>query len=104
MTFLYEYQRVHPQTGLAWEHLLFSVVANVLISICAFVSVVLFFKSRIVLQEPVGVLQRTQGSIANGAASPRQNINQPQRPLRQTARSKAEPQVAAPVAKRPEEH
>src|SRR6516225_3619541 len=97
MTFLYEYQRVHPQQGLAWEHLLFSVVANVLISICAFVSVVLFFKSRIVLQEPVGVLQRTQGSIANGAASPRQNINRAQRSLRTNARSKAEPQVAATV-------
>src|SRR5215831_2299667 len=97
MTFLYEYGRVHPQQGLAWEHLLFSVVANVLISICAFVSVVLFFKSRIVLQEPVGVLQRTQGCIANGAASPRQNINRAQRSLRTNARSKAEPQVAATV-------
>jgi hypothetical protein len=98
MTFLYEYQRVHPQQGLAWEHLLFSVVANVLISICAFVSVVLFFKSRIVLQEPVGVLQRTQGFMANGAASPRQNINRAQRSLRTNARSKAEPQMAATVA------
>jgi hypothetical protein len=98
MTFLYEYQRVHPQQGLAWEHLLFSVVANVLISICAFVSVVLFFKSRIVLQEPVGVLQRTQASLANGTASPRQNINRAQRSLRTNARSKAEPEMAATVA------
>src|SRR5262245_2146056 len=97
MTFLYEYQRVHPQHGLAWEHLLFSVVANVLISICAFVSVVLFFKSRIVLQEPVGALQRTQASMADGTASPRQNINRAQRPLRTNARSKAEPQMAATV-------
>lgn len=97
MTFLYEYRRVHPQQGLAWEHLLFSVVANVLISICAFVSVVLFFKSRIVLQEPVGVLQRTQGSIPNGAA-PRQNINRAQRSLRTNARFKTEPQMAATVA------
>ena len=101
MTFLYEYRRVHPQHGLAWEHLLFSVVANVLISICAFVSVVLFFKSRIVLQEPVGVLQRTPGPIANGAASPRQNINRAQRSLRTNARSKAEPQMAATVAQEP---
>ena len=101
MTFLYEYRRVHPQHGLAWEHLLFSVVANVLISICAFVSVVLFFKSRKVLQEPVGVLQRAHGPIANGAASPRQNINRAQRSLRTNARSKAEPQVAATVAQEP---
>src|SRR5262249_48058355 len=79
-------------------HLLFSVVANVLISICAFVSVVLFFKSRIVLQEPVGVLQRTQASLANGTASPRQNINRAQRSLRTNARSKAEPEMAATVA------
>src|SRR5262249_16768761 len=54
--------------------------------------------SRIVLQEPVGVLQRTQGSMANGAASPRQNINRAQRSLRTNARSKAEPQMAATVA------
>lgn len=101
MTFLYEYRRVHPQHGLAWEHLLFSVVANVLISICAFVSVVLFFKSRIVLQEPAGVLQRTHGPMANGAASPRQNINRAQRSLRTNARSKAEPQMAATVAQEP---
>jgi hypothetical protein len=101
MTFLYEYRRVHPQHGLAWEHLLFSVVANVLISICAFVSVVLFFKSRKVLQEPVGVLQRAHGPIANGAASPRQNINRAQRSLRTNARSKAEPQMAATVAQEP---
>lgn len=101
MTFLYEYRRVHPQHGLAWEHLLFSVVANVLISICAFVSVVLFFKSRIVLQEPAGVPQRTHGPIGNGAASPRQNINRAQRSLRTNARSKAEPQMAATVAQEP---
>src|SRR5262245_29112296 len=96
MTFLHEYQRVHPQQGLAWEHLLFSVVANVLISICAFVSVVLFFKSRIVLQVPIGALQRTQASMANGTAPP-QNINRAQRSLRTNARSKAEPQMAATV-------
>jgi hypothetical protein len=101
MTFLYEYRRVHPQHGLAWEHLLFSVVANVLISICAFVSVVLFFKSRIVLQEPAGVLQRTHGPMANGAASPRQNINRAQRSLRTNARSKTGPQMAATVAQEP---
>src|SRR5262249_48408316 len=97
MTFLYEYQRVHPQQGLAWEHLLFSVVANVLISICAFVSVVLFFKSRIVLQEPIGMLQRTHASMANGTASSRQNINRAQRSLRTNARSKAEPQIPATI-------
>src|SRR5258708_24411476 len=100
MTFLYEYRRVHPQHGLAWEHLLFSVVANVLISICAFVSVVLFFKSRTVLQKPAAVLQRTQECTANGAASPTRGFNRLQHSLRTNDHPTAEPQTARTVTQR----
>jgi hypothetical protein len=51
LTFLSEYLRVRPQDGPGWEHLLFSVVANVVISVSAFVSLVLFFRGRSILQE-----------------------------------------------------
>src|SRR5258708_33945901 len=67
MTFLYEYRRVHPHHSLAWEHLLFTVVANVLVSFGAFAPVALCFKSRIGLQDSVGVLHRTPGPIAKRA-------------------------------------
>jgi hypothetical protein len=100
MTFLYEYLRVRPQDGPGWEHLLFSVVANILISICAFVSIVLFFKSRIVLQTPAAVLQRTQECTANGAASPTRGFNRLQRSLRTNDQPTAEPQTAGTVTQR----
>jgi len=100
MTFLYEYLRVRPQDGPGWEHLLFSVVANILISICAFVSIVLFFKSRTVLQKPAAVLQRTQERTANGAASPTRGFNRLQRSLRTNDQPTAEPQTAGTVTQR----
>jgi hypothetical protein len=100
MTFLYEYLRVRPKDGPGWEHLLFSVVANVLISICAFVSIVLFFKSRTVLQKPAAVLQRTQESTAKGAASPTPGFNRLQRSLRTNGQPGAEPQTAGVVTHR----
>jgi hypothetical protein len=53
LTFLSEYLRVRPQDGPGWEHLLFSVVANVVISVSAFVSLVLFFRGRSILQPAV---------------------------------------------------
>src|SRR5262249_62038759 len=92
--------RVRPQDGPGWEHLLFSLVANVLISICAFLSVVLFFKSRTVFQERAGVFHRTQESTANGAASPRREGNRPQRSLRTHDRNRREAQPAVTFAQR----
>jgi hypothetical protein len=96
MTFLY----LRQQDGPGWEHLLFSVVANVLISICAFVSIVLFFKSRTILQKPAAVLQRTQECTANGAASPTRGFNRLQRSLRTNDQPRAEPQTAGTVTQR----
>jgi hypothetical protein len=46
---LQEYLRAHPKYGTLsdhWEHVLFSVVANVLVSLCAFGSIAVFFKAR----------------------------------------------------------
>ncbi|HXW25023.1 MAG TPA: hypothetical protein VEK73_09765 [Xanthobacteraceae bacterium] len=54
-TFLAEYLRVRPQDGPGWEHVFFSVLANVLVSICAFASVAVFFKARQSLREPHNV-------------------------------------------------
>jgi hypothetical protein len=67
LTFLDEYLRVRPQDGPGWEHLLFSVVANALISICAFVSLVLFFTSCCILRKPA--IQR-QREPENGPTRP----------------------------------
>jgi hypothetical protein len=44
--FLDQYLNAHPESRPGSEHHLFSVVANALVSICAFVSVVVFFKAR----------------------------------------------------------
>lgn len=65
LTFLHQYLRVRPQDAPGWEHLLFSVVANALISICAFVSVVLFFRSRTILQRPAEASQVPPGIVTD---------------------------------------
>jgi hypothetical protein len=44
--FLDQYLNAHPESRPGSEHHLFSVVANALVSICAFVSVAVFFKAR----------------------------------------------------------
>jgi hypothetical protein len=82
LTFLSEYLRVRPQDGPGWEHLLFSVVANVMISVCAFGSLVLFFRSRNILQKPPVALRRHREPAMGSAASPEGDFNQPQHALR----------------------
>ena len=81
LTFLHEYLRVRPQDGPGWEHLLFSVVANALISICAFVSVVLFFKGHNILQKPAVASPQRRGSAINSTAVPERNFDRPQHAL-----------------------
>jgi hypothetical protein len=44
--FLDQYLNAHPESRPGSEHHLFSVIANALVSICAFVSVAVFFKAR----------------------------------------------------------
>ena len=46
LAFLDQYLTAHPKSRPGSEHHLFSVVANALVSICAFASVVVFFKTR----------------------------------------------------------
>ena len=82
LTFLSEYLRARPQDGPGWEHLLFSVVANALISVSAFVSLVLFFRSRSILQKPAVTLQRQSKFATGNAASSAHDFNQPQYVLR----------------------
>jgi hypothetical protein len=100
LTFLSEYLRVRPQDGPGWEHLLFSVVANAVISVCAFVSLVLFFRSRNILQKPAVALQRQRGSATASAASPERDFNQPQRTLRTGDQRGTETQAAARSTRR----
>jgi hypothetical protein len=103
LTFLSEYLRVRPQDGPGWEHLLFSVVANAVISVCAFLSIVLFFKSRNILQKPVVALQR-QGAGAIGTPATaildlthRQHALPTERPTQtQGAERSARPRGSAP--------
>jgi hypothetical protein len=90
LTFLHEYLRVRPQDGPGWEHLLFSVIANVSIATCAFVSVVLFFKSRTILQNPGAAYHRGRVPLTDGAAPLGRNFSRPQRSLRNHHR-KTEP-------------
>ena len=99
LTFLHEYLRVRPQDGPGWEHLLFSVVANALISICAFVSVVLFFKGRNILQKPAAASPQRRGSAINSAAVPERDFDRPQHAL-QTGQHGTETQSSGRSARR----
>jgi hypothetical protein len=98
LTFLSEYLRVRPQDGPGWEHLLFSVVANALISVSAFVSLVLFFRSRNILQK--SALQRQRGSAIGSGASLARDFNRPQHVLRTSEQRWAETQTARRSVKR----
>jgi hypothetical protein len=53
LTFVQDYLHTHPDAAPGWDHVLFGVVANVLVSICAFASIALFFTAREKLPEAV---------------------------------------------------
>jgi hypothetical protein len=46
LAFLDAYLPLHPKYGPGWEHLVFSVVANVMVTLCAFASVTIFFTAQ----------------------------------------------------------
>ena len=46
LIFVHEYLRTRPQAAPGWEHVLFGVMANVMVSISAFASIALFFTAR----------------------------------------------------------
>jgi hypothetical protein len=82
LTFLSEYLRVRPQDGPGWEHLLFSVVANVVISVSAFVSLVLFFRGRSILQDPAVKCEQQGVPAMRSAPSLVPDFNRPKDLLR----------------------
>jgi hypothetical protein len=46
LAFLDQYLNAHPESRPGGEHHVFSVIANILVSVCAFLSVAVFFKAR----------------------------------------------------------
>jgi hypothetical protein len=64
LTFIQEYVRVHPDYAPGWEHVLFSIVANALVSMCAFTSVAIFFKARTTLSDAMNARDE-RGSVAS---------------------------------------
>ena len=92
LTFLREYLRSRPEYAPGLEHLLFAVIANALISICAFVSVALFFKSRIILQQPPAAFRHRQAAVGNGGEPPRRLFHRVGRPSRANNQRKADTQ------------
>jgi hypothetical protein len=46
ITFVRDYVHARPQAAPGWDHVLFGVIANVLVSVCAFSSIALFFTTR----------------------------------------------------------
>jgi hypothetical protein len=102
LTFLREYLRARPEYAPGLEHLLFAVIANALISICAFVSVALFFKSRIILQRPPPAFRRRHESVTNGAGAPRRIFHRPSAPRAQTVNARQPRKIAGTSNGRPE--
>ena len=90
LTFLHEYLRVRPQDAPGWEHLLFSVVANALISICAFVSVVLFFKGRSIFQKRPVTLPTQRECVSDIGTPSRRSFNLHQRSVQTIHHCEAE--------------
>jgi hypothetical protein len=52
LTFMAQYLKVHPEYRPSGDHVLFSVVANALVAVCAFASIAVFFKARSRLGKP----------------------------------------------------
>jgi hypothetical protein len=60
LAFLDQYLNAHPESRPGSEHHVFSVIANILVSVCAFLSVAVFFKARKIKQPPWKVGIRTE--------------------------------------------
>jgi hypothetical protein len=58
--FLDQYLNAHPESRPGSEHHMFSVIANILVSVCAFLSVAVFFKGRRNKQSASKVGARTE--------------------------------------------
>ena len=60
LAFLDQYLNAHPESRPGSEHHVFSVIANILVSVCAFLSVAVFFKARKIKLPPSKVGVRTE--------------------------------------------
>src|SRR5437660_225522 len=60
LAFLDQYLNAHPESRPGSEHHVFSVIANILVSVCAFLSVAVFFEARKIKQPPSKVGVRTE--------------------------------------------
>jgi hypothetical protein len=72
LAFLDQYLTAHPENRPGSEHHVFSVVANILVSVCAFLSVAVFFRSRKARQLPWKVGTRTEASNRSSLVVPMQ--------------------------------
>ena len=70
LAFLDQYLREHPESLPGGEHHVFSVIANILVSVCAFLSVVVFFKARKIRQPPTNAGVRTEAPNRNPLVLP----------------------------------
>jgi hypothetical protein len=73
LAFLDQYLNAHPENRPGSEHHVFSVIANILVSVCAFLSVALFFRSRKIKQVPWQVGVRTEASNRSSLVLPVQS-------------------------------
>jgi hypothetical protein len=94
--FVQGYVAVHPDAAPGWEHVLFAVAANVLVSICAFASTVLFFTTHDIL--PAAVHARQQRAEETAHEISENPPPQPRRPLRNNYRRVQDGVNANPAA------
>ena len=73
LAFLDQYLNAHPENRPGSEHHVLSVIANILVSVCAFLSVALFFRSRKIKQVPWQVGVRTDASNRSSLVLPVQS-------------------------------
>jgi hypothetical protein len=92
LAFLDQYLNAHPESRPGSEHHLFSVIANALVSICAFVSVAVFFKARKIKRSPARTDVRADAPDRAAAVPPVQAP--PRRRTRAAARLRSSPRQA----------
>jgi hypothetical protein len=70
LAFLDQYLSAHPESRPGGEHHVFTVIANILVSVCAFLSVAVFFKARKIKQPPLTVDVQIETPICSPLAPP----------------------------------
>jgi hypothetical protein len=73
LTFVQDYLHTHPNAAPGWDHVLFGVIANVLVSVCAFSSIALFFTTREKLPEAVRTHHERIEGAPNSSRKPKRH-------------------------------